>query len=175
MLKLQFALLLLLLTGCSSIKNSSSNDAKITIHGIVTKSGSYCGGARPTDEMLEQIERSIPYADLKLYIRKGNRNSLDSPVIDSTITNEKGEFKLELNSGSYVLLFKNQLDKSIFNELEKNTNIQIVDQDCLNSWWENGLKLINTETDQNLTFHFKKRCFLPEGIPCLNYTGPYPP
>jgi len=147
-----------------------------TISGKVTTAGSYCGGVAPTEEMLQRVQARRPMSGFVIYVKKGTENRLTSPIIDSTYTNSNGEYSFELPKGEYVLIQKNQLDKAIFETYKTSKWIQ-VDTECMKSWWKKGLATIKVENENidSLNFHFQKRCFVPEAIPCLRYTGPYPP
>ena len=55
----------------SKINGSST---KFLIKGKVTQTWSYCGGAAPTEEILEQCARPQPYNGKVFFLRKGKVN-----------------------------------------------------------------------------------------------------
>jgi len=160
------------------LTGSPGKEKKVTqtITGKITTSGSYCGGMAPSEEMLRNVQATRPMSGFMIYVKKGTENKLSAPILDSTYTNSNGEYSFNLPKGEYVLLQKNQLDKSIFETYKSSKWLQ-VDSECMESWWKKGLISITVENENidSLNFHFRKRCFVPEYIPCLRYTGPYPP
>lgn len=150
---------------------------KQTVSGTITTAGSYCGGAAPTDEMLRKVQAVRPMSGFTIYVKKGTENNVSSPIIDSTNTDGNGNYSLSLEPGSYILLQKNQLDKDVLEQYKEPTKWMRADKGCLLRWWEKGLATITVENSaiDSLNFHFQKRCFVPSNIPCLTYTGPYPP
>ncbi len=149
---------------------------KQTISGTVTTSGSYCGGVAPSNEMLQDVQATRPMNGFMIYVKKGSENKLSSCIVDSICTDSNGNYSLDLRPGKYVLLQKEQLNKHIFEKYKSSKSMQ-VDLDCMQLWWKKGLASIIVGTDRldSLNFHFQKRCFVPLSIPCLRYTGHYPP
>ena len=147
-----------------------------TISGTITTSGSYCGGAAPSEEMLQSVQVTRPMSGFMIYIKKGAKNKLLSCIVDSTCTDSSGNYSFDLSPGKYVLLQKNQLNKDVFEKYKQSKWTQ-VDLECMQMWWEKGLTSITVDSESinNLNFHFQKRCFIPLSVPCLRYTGPYPP
>lgn len=144
------------------------------VEGKITISSSYCGGAAPDPEMLRALQTPKAFAGKQLYIRKGKTNDLSMPIVDTVIADAEGHFSTQLTRGTYTIISDLQLDRSIFNR-DFGNNI-VVDTTCLENWWSSGLTTITLEADTaRVNFHFSRRCFVPEDIPCLNYMGPYPP
>ena len=171
-----FAGLLLAACAGTEVKTSSENKP-LMVSGKIETSESYCGGAAPPEELLQELQRKKPNSGYKLYIKEGKVNDLKAPIIDSVLTNKDGEFMFNLLPGEYVLLSSNHLNRAVFTRFQDDKYIRINDMDCLETWWQNGmakLKLDNQPTD-TIYFHLKKECFLPLGIPCLAYNGPVPP
>lgn len=73
-----------------SICQTINADLKITIK------RSYCGGARPTQEMLAELEKPMPFA--KETIILVGKNS-----VDSAKTNVEGKVTFKVKSGNYSL------------------------------------------------------------------------
>ena len=147
-----------------------------TISGTITTSGSYCGGVAPSEEMLQDVQATKPMSCFVIYVKKGTKNKLSSCIVDSICTDSSGNYSFNLRPGKYVLLQKNQLNKDVFEKYKQSKWTQ-VDLECMQTWWEKGLTSITVDSESinNLNFHFQKRCFIPLSVPCLRYTGPYPP
>ena len=69
---------------------------KFDVSILVTSTQSYCGGARPTDEMMQELNTPKPLPEKKLYIRKGKENSLKEPIIKEVVTNAAGKIDLKI-------------------------------------------------------------------------------
>jgi len=160
-----------------SLSETVKDNGMFTVAGTVTQAGSYCGGAAPSDEMLAEVQRVRPMSGFMIYVKKGKENNLNNPVVDSVFTNSEGKYTLYLPKGDYVLLQKNQLTKDILSKYENPTQYLQANKDCLEKWWKAGLTTVSVQSAglENINFHFQKRCFVPDYLPCLNYTGPYPP
>ncbi len=160
--------MLMLNTNCS--RKSTGETKHIKLSGDLIKIGQYCGGAPPNPKLLEEIRSPKPLAKYPLYIKKGKENKLDTPIFKELYTDDSGSFSVELPKGDYVLLSKEQVDRSIF---EKTPYIQIQDREALEEWWKKGLLSFNKDTHFENTF--RERCSLPLGVPHLRYTGPVAP
>jgi hypothetical protein len=62
----ELAVLQLLFFGCLAQQKPQAR----LVSGEVTQTSSYCGGARPSDEMVQEQNRPKPYGGKKFYIRK---------------------------------------------------------------------------------------------------------
>ena len=172
----------LLLTGCfpTEVKTpatTSSNNKHLMVRGKIEFSESYCGGAPPPEEMVQELEKKKPLVGYKLYIRAGRTNDIKAPIIDSFSTNEDGEFEFNLLPGEYILLSSNHITRDVFTKYQEEKFIKIANMDCLENWWQNGMTklILENQPIDNIYFHLKKNCFLPLGIPCLKFNGPIPP
>ncbi len=174
-MKTYVIILLGLFLSCGSI-NKHHFKKKATISGTVTYRPAYCGGAMLPDEEYKERTQERPLSGFKIYIKEGTKNDLKKPIIDSTITNENGEFGLQLPEGEYILLSSYQLDKDVFERYKTNEHY-ILDTNCLSEWWDKGLAnvRITGKTKVSFDFFFRKTCFIPLGVPCIIYKGPYPP
>ena len=169
-------LLTYLIIGFLASNPTEEKKVKQTIYGTITTSGSYCGGAAPSKEMLQDAQAKRTMSGFMVYVKKGTENNLLSYIVDSTCTDSKGNYSFDLRPGKYVLLQKEQLNKDVYKTYEASKWLQ-ADVDCMKVWWGKGLSTITVEKENidSLNFHFQKRCFIPLGIPCLRYSGPYPP
>ncbi len=151
--------------------------SKYTVSGQIEYTGRYCGGAPPPQRLLENIRKKKPRAGFKLYIRAGNMNDSRAPIIDSTMTDEHGRFIFHLPPGDYVLLSSYHKNREIFTTWRNDDYIRISDRNCLEKWWRDGLAKFSVRNQpvDDIYLHFQKQCFLPLGVPCLVYKGPFPP
>lgn len=148
------------------------------VTGKVVYHGNYCGGAAPSREMMEEARKAKPLAGKKFYIRRGTFNDVNNKLMDSVVTNENGNFSCTLPSGEYTLLLPEQKDKATLdNWRSKQANIEVTDETCLKDWFTKGFRSFTVDdapADLPL-IEIYRRCFLPDGIECLSYTGPMPP
>lgn len=178
---LKLTLCLVFMGSCKASKDSSSGNIQqgelYTVAGVITRSESYCGGAEPEPGLLEELRKPGPYSGKKLYVKSGDANALKHRVLDSIVAQADGTYELQLPPGKYCLIQSTQLDRKVFEKYGKGSNISLTSDTCLENWW-NRCYYAFTVTDRNidsLNFHFHKPCFVPEGMPCLDYSGPLPP
>lgn len=152
-------------------------DGKYIVSGTVTHSGSYCGGASPTWEMEAEAARSKPYSGKWLYIKPGDTNLMETPFIDSVMTDEEGRFSVKLPPGEYCMVAAEQRNRDIFNRYTDPRGYLRADSACMETWWGKCLQQFTvTESELNgVDIHFYHPCYVPPGIPCLHYHGPIPP
>jgi len=165
-----------LIIGFLASSPTEEKKVKQTISGTITASGSYCGGVAPSNEMLQNAQAKRPMSGFMVYVKKGTENKLMSSIVDSSRTDSNGNYSFDLKPGEYVLLQKEQLNEDIYKTYEASKWLQ-ADVDCMKLWWKKGLSNITVENENinGLNFHSQKRCFVPLSIPCLRYSGPYPP
>jgi hypothetical protein len=148
------------------------------ISGTVMLTQSYCGGAAPSPEMLEEIRQPHPYSGCKLIFKSGNENTLHPKMKFETTTGADGTYEIELPSGTWCIVQAWQADESELNHYRNlNAPEMQVDVDCLESNWHACLRIVEIFDAplDSVDFEFHEICFQPIGIPCLNYTGPMPP
>lgn len=158
----------------------NGNQEKYEVSGIVTSSRSYCGGARPTDDVLREITSPKPLVSTEFYIRAGKENDITKKIILTFTTDENGKFSFKIPAGDYVIIENNRKDKKYYNEIlnkhEKATaNYTALDTGCFNTWMKGSLYqfTIIDKKLENITWDMHTRCFF--SAPCVQYTGPYPP
>ena len=71
------------------------------VKGVVNQTNSYCGGARPPDDLLEELAKPKPLTNYKLYIKKNTPSIIDAIIMDSVITDKNGRFNIRLKKGNY--------------------------------------------------------------------------
>ena len=192
--KIIFTLFLLAVISCKAKKtfppdehfvsekeiNEISEEKQYSVSGFVTHSNSYCGGARPTDAILMEITSPKPSPNATFYVRKGKFNDVSEEVFWTFSTDENGHFSFKLPPGDYVILEKNRVDISYYNQVLKtyskeSDSYSAVDTSCLNNWLKGSLAQINiTNKDlENVNWNIHQACWTD--APCIHYKGPYPP
>lgn len=148
---------------------------QVEVSGTATYTRSYCGGAYPSDEILQELQQPIPW-HTTFYFRKGLRNDKNVPLADSATTDANGHFSVSLKPGTYVMLYDWQRDQQIFYSKKLHGDLQ-VDYVCLENAWRQGIQIITVGDTpiRNLDIQVHKPCFQPMTIPCIQYTGPFPP
>jgi hypothetical protein len=146
----------------------------IIITGDVKVMTPYCGGARPDKATVKNATTWMPYASKKFYIKKGNINSIDKAITDSFMTDNVGNFKIQLPKGNYCILLEEQI--VALDMTKYNTKFQKADEACLQKWWATPYYLLQVKTkNKPLHFEFTKRCYIQSEAPCLQYNGPKHP
>ena len=156
---------------CERKDNSTT---QYTLSGKVEQRSLYCGGARPTQEMVNELTKPIPYPGKTFYLKKGTTNSIQEKVIESFTTDQQGHFSIKLPAGTYSIILEEQLQE--IDPKKYQTERQKVDTQCLVDWWKKPYAIVEVH-DQNidsLQFLFTHRCFLKTDIPCITYDGPLP-
>ncbi|HEX2898469.1 MAG TPA: hypothetical protein VHS96_02005 [Bacteroidia bacterium] len=145
------------------------------VSGNVLVTGSYCGGAAPSEEILAEASRPKPFANKGFLIRSGKMNALGTDMVTRTRTDAQGTFSVELIPGTYcmVLETKERARDAGFYKLQN----LAVDKPC-DQKWLNTCDLTFTVADKNITglrLNFNKKCFVDDLSPCVSFTGPMPP
>src|SRR5687768_11984069 len=98
---------IILVVSCSGRKKETS--AAHSFSGLVTQTSSYCGGARPSEEILEEYNKPKPYIGKVLHVREGKDNVSGGKVVLRIVTNDSGYFSGSLPPGSYCIVQEEQL------------------------------------------------------------------
>src|SRR4051812_11044433 len=106
-MKIRFAITLVILNSVF-LFGQTKHTALLTVSGKVTQTSSYCGGARPSEEMMEQYNKPKPYAGKIFYVRKGKENNKKAVVL-KFISDSAGNFSFQLPAGSYCIIQQEQL------------------------------------------------------------------
>ena len=136
--------------------NSRAQKKLIEVSVLCTQA--YCGGARPTDEMLAEIQKPKPYANKKMYLisEKGKKIAVK--------TNSDGNFKAKVTHGNYKLMEFWRIKKLSPN----GAALANFDKDCLKPEWEKEVMLIRV-TKEKIDFELKNEIALycDWAFPCL--------
>jgi hypothetical protein len=78
--------------------NVTPKDSLSVFYGTITNTQSYCGGARPPQELLTELATPKPYGNhLLVFVHTGSQKEY------SFITDEHGHYEVELPLGKYEL------------------------------------------------------------------------
>ena len=161
----------------TSEKNSgkSTTAKSVTVSGSITQTNAYCGGARPSDEMLQELATPRPFPNKKMHVIKGETNTTAHEIILSFTSDSVGGFSFKIVPGTYAIIVDEQAQAP---DSKKYTS-QLVkaDETCFKDWWAKPYYLleVGTANMKGLSFQFNHRCFVQYDIPCLRYDGPLPP
>ena len=146
----------------------------MTISGIVTETRQYCGGANPSEEILEAVRRPRPLADYELYVRPGSTNALANPVLLKFTTDANGNFQIALPEGEYCILEAAKKDAlKIPDFTEENRKLAKTDPTailysltspkCLTDWWQTCDKVLRVgkENQTGVRIEFQRGCRPP--------------
>jgi hypothetical protein len=183
--KLQISILvhflLFLLYGCKTKNAASDKIVEIEFQIRLTQSSTYCGGARPTEEVLEWHRQEKPLQGQTIYIRQGKTNDLSSKIIAQYTSDENGLIRAKLAPGEYIFIHDEKKDSTYFNSLlntySKDTqDRKKINKTCLEDWLQEPLMTFEIKKGSNndLHYNFTRRCSW-NNIPCSQYTGPLPP
>lgn len=192
-MKIIFYITILFVLACKSKNVSVTNDGILaspkdvnwevkmfSVFGNVTYSQSYCGGARPTDEVLMEITSPKPMVNSTFYVRQGKENNPELEIFFTFKTDDKGNFNFTLPPGDYVIIEQNRTDSSYYHSVlktygkETNSN-SAADTTCMKKWLAGCLAQFTVaDSDlKNINWDMHTSCFI--NAPCVHYKGPYPP
>jgi len=175
-MKLKLIVLALLIYSISFFAQKKKPDVYFMVRGKITQTSDFCGGARPSDEVMQDMQKARLYAGKTLYIRKGKSNDLRQPIVMKFLSDSAGRFTIMLKPGVYSIVQPEQLKKLDMKKIYSGPNIE-PDMSCLKEWWSKAYFVLEIK-DKNidgLEFNFHHKCFIEGDVPCLNYTGPMPP
>lgn len=159
-------------------KMAKDNNRVYTVTGSIYLTSDYCGGANPPEELLENLKTPKPYQGKKIYLRAGNTNNFEQPILYSIITDTAGKFILLLPKGDYCIVDEYRTTAGYTDSLfvDKVPNLKMTDPWCIKQWCNECLiqfKIDNKNLSiEPITIH--QQCFRPDGVPCLQYTGELP-
>lgn len=172
--------MVILLSGCvSGRKKNPSRNELFKVEVMITQTTSYCGGARPSEEILQDLNTLRPAPGLKFFIGKGDSNN-GSDFVTSSITDESGKAVVELSEGNYYLVFEDKTEankKTLLTSYRTETrDYSAIDVSCLEAWF----------VAPEATFDVQKNKVRPvvlnhhipcswSAVPCVEYRGPLPP
>jgi len=152
-----------------------SNAARhVTIFGTVYEIHQYCGGANPSEEILEAVRRPRPLANYELYVRAGSANALANPVLLKFSSDANGNFQIALPEGDYCIIEAGKKDAlKIPDFTEENRKLAKTDPTaipysltgpkCLTEWWQTCDKALRVgkENQTGVKIEFQRGCRPP--------------
>ena len=163
---------LLLTTQIVFGQKSKRNKGIITVVGMATSTADYCGGAAPSEDMLESLRRPAPLNNKVILVKYGLSNNEKSRVVKRIVTNAKGEFSVTLKKG-YDYIFVEEW-KGMPYKLPADTEWIKWDATCYKKWYETpDFTLKKNKTLKLVSINFHKYCFYNPY--CGEYSGPLPP
>ncbi|MFM2386134.1 MAG: hypothetical protein RL660_891 [Bacteroidota bacterium] len=132
-----------------------------------TQSSSYCGGAAPDDELLEELAKQKPHIGAVYYIVKGSKRS--SKIYKKVTADANGVIKVVLPAGKYAVLREDQIKKFV---PSINDQYWLWDNKCLQAKHEQPLLLMTVNKHASFDLHVHKDCFWQNA--CGIYKGPLP-
>jgi hypothetical protein len=142
----------------------------------VTYTSPYCGGARPSDQMLEDSKKPKPLPGQLFYVKPGKENSMSVNALAQAETDTSGKMVFKLPLGKYMLLLPVQTVEMDTNSYVTNQYYRY-DRKCLIEWWKKPVIVFDVyhSGESTVNVHLTKKCFLNGWSPCEYYIGPKPP
>jgi hypothetical protein len=146
-----------------------------TLSGQILMVETYCGGAAPSRELLEEIRRPKPCLEKYFFLKKGDANSAKNPVIDVINVDSAGRFSFQLKQGAYCIIQDFQTKPIQLENYKTGNNFDYQGDECMRKYWADCYQTIDLKENINdLIITVYKKCF-GNGNPCMIYTGPMPP
>jgi hypothetical protein len=174
-----------LMIACKSKKQSVSNESmpeKSLIKINVTQTYSYCGGAYPPDEVLQQLSTPKKLPNQKVFIRPGTLNDWNVPVVAESISDINGVAMVELMDGIYCIVYENKVTTTYYKQLlqqfgNKTVEEGGIDKNCLEQFIKTPeaiFEVKNGKTATPIIVNLHHGCPW-ERTPCLPFDGNLPP
>lgn len=160
-MKINKKIMLILLSGSALISNAQQKSVSTQIN----FKQPYCGGARPSAEMLADAEKSIPYSNKTIIIisNKGR--------VDSVKTNSNGLFSANLAFGTYKVYEAWRYYKKSAGGMA----VSDFNPKCLKKEWKKEiLQIIVTEKDTKIIEKNNIVVVCPWNLPCILETKKTP-
>jgi hypothetical protein len=179
-------LLFLFAVSCSTPQPSMTLPKPETVFKNVTiqawQTSQYCGGARPTDEMLQEFQTPKTLTGQLCFIRKSETNKISSMPVASATSDNQGKINIALAPGTYCLVLPNKVDSAAYKMYltkfgEATANYSAIDKKCLDQWFQTP-ELVFTVKDPKQALETEFTIHHPcswHTIPCVDYSGPLPP
>ena len=172
------------LFACSNTKKVNVSEKQIEKFDVVinaTTTQAYCGGAKPSEEVLKELNTPSPAPNVNLYLRKGDSNNIENEIDYQFTTDDSGKVKTSLPAGRYSIVFENKKNRATYDGLlekyGKETSYQTaIDTTCLNMFFAqpNVVLIVEEKNENAITVNRMLHCQWTR-IPCSNYKGELPP
>jgi hypothetical protein len=182
MKKVLFLFLFPILLYAQTSKKVSSKKYNITFS--ITQTSDWCGGMRPTDDMLKEFSSPKPFPNKWIYIKKNSKgkSQIDIPILDSFESNEQGEIACKLPEGNYQIVESWNKDSAVYLATLERYKIatefnDTIDKACFDKVFNEPYYLFQVSKSLKIkrkhVLNFHKTCNY-SGSKCVRYKGPYP-
>lgn len=147
------------------------------VRGQVMVVGQYCGGAAPSEEMMEEFRTPRPLADYPVMIHYGSDHRGTHNGRWLLQTDAQGYWEVKLSAGDYCLV-AGEKTKSNPKVPQRQEGYLEVDARCYAEWLETCDQTFHVgfeEMKEDILLTLYAKCFIPGYDPCSQYTGPLPP
>lgn len=155
------------------VNSKSKNAEEVVINGQVTQTKDFCGGMRPTDELVNNLRTPKPFANKVIYIKIGDVNTERGPVVQKFTTDENGKFSVKLKVGTTYCFVEDWKGEPF--KAPKDTEFTIWDIPCLRKSYGTPDFVLKVEKTNNrlVQINYHHPCFYKPY--CGTYSGPLPP
>jgi hypothetical protein len=137
--------------------NINAQSAKISLQFNETRS--YCGGAVPTEAVLQELKEKKPFADQTIYVY------LKSKCVDSLKTDSLGKISKKLKYGKYNLYLPWKHFKKV-----PTGELNEYDEECLKKEWQRADAILEVSAKGGLLSNSKiGHQFCPWQYNCLKH------
>ncbi len=169
-----FAVLLSFLLYTHLVFAQKKGGAKLVlIQGQITQTADYCGGAQPSEEMLEAMAKPRPLANKEIIIKIGPKNKAGSPVFKKIVADNEGKFSIYLKMNVVYCFIEDWKAKPF--KVPMNTEYVKWDAACLYERYLTADYVLKVQNKGNapVKINFHTPCFFHPY--CGTYSGPLPP
>lgn len=78
----------------------------ILVKGTIMHTRTYCGGAAPSEDMIDKMKKEIPFANHNFVVKKTTTDVNSAPIFKDFTTDEKGNFSISLPKGNYSVFIQ---------------------------------------------------------------------
>lgn len=159
----------ILIVACTPGKHKNKVPVKYTVSGTIFELRQYCGGARPSEEILHP--KPLAVHGITLYIRKTLMNSSENQIIDSVVSGFDGSFSIQLPAGTYCFI---EAAKKAQMKMPVNDQYNTYDTACYRKNYNTCDFSVDVKSNiSKIEIVLERRC--PWNRPCVQYKGPLPP
>lgn len=166
-------LLLILLCTHAAFALKKGSAKLVSIQGQITQTAAYCGGAQPSEEMLQQMAKPKPFPNKEIVIKIGPKNKVGNAVYKRIVTDQDGKFTVRLKSNMVYCFIEDWKAKPF--KVPQNTEFVQWDAACLYERYLLADYVLKVQNKENalVQINFHKPCFFNPY--CGTYSGPLPP
>ena len=162
-------------------KSKLKSNELIEVKGMITETQSYCGGAAPPQDLLDELSKPKPIKGYYLYVRR-NSNEMKNPILHRIITDSNGKFKINLPVGIYSVVDESKKDSQVYNEYintykQASESFGPIDVKCYLKYFSTpdfSIKVEKAKKTINIEYNYHRSCSWSR-TPCIEFRGQYPP